>query len=264
MLLAAVKDLFRLTSPLIPVLVVGGATAWLVARPSSRGPRRLLLAFVLLYWLASSPIGANVLVAGLSRGLQPLPSREAAGGADTVVVLGGGADTYRVSGAVAGLLTQTSIMRALESARVARLIDARLIIASGGSPKARQLRPESALLREMMVGAGVPDDRIFEESGSNTTREQVAMLEPLLRAHRVSRFVLVTSPLHMRRSLATFRAAGLDPVPSVSPLASDDAEPRPLFLPNNFSLYLSDQAVYGYAAGVYYWVKGWTRPSGWR
>lgn len=240
-------------------MVVGAATLWLLARPAARGPRRLLLAFVILFWLVSSPIGAHVLVAGLTRGLQPLPDRAAAGGADAVVVLGGGADTYRVAGAVAGLLTQTSIMRALEGARVAKLIDARLVITSGGAPRPRQLRPESRMLRDLMVEAGVPAERIVEESTSSTTRDEALLMGPLLAGHAVSRFVLVTSPTHMRRALAAFRAVGLDPVPSISPLSSDNADPQPPFLPNNFSLYTSDQAVYDYAANVYYWLRGWTR-----
>ena len=110
-----------------------------------------------------------------------------------------------------------------------------------------------------MVEAGVPADRILEESASKTTRDQAVILGPLLSAHHVTRFVLVTSPTHMRRALAAFRAEGLDPVPSISPLASDNVDPPWWFLPNNFSLYTSDQAVYDYAANLYYWLRGWTR-----
>jgi uncharacterized SAM-binding protein YcdF (DUF218 family) len=61
----------------------------------------------------------------------------------------------------------------------------------------------------------------------------------------------------MRRALAVFRAAGLDPIPSPAALRSETAS-RPFFLlPNDESLWLSDDAAYAYAASAYYWWRGW-------
>jgi uncharacterized SAM-binding protein YcdF (DUF218 family) len=258
------KEHAHLDSPIVVVGVLVIVLGVLWRRAGVSGPRRLLMGFVAAYWFLATPIGAGLLVFSIAHGLTPLPSREAARGADTVVVLGGGAETYREAGAIAGVLTPGSVLRALEGARVYKLIDARLVIASGGLPRADQLRPESLMLRDTLVEAGVPAERIVEESSSKTTLDQVRILGPLFVAHRVSRFVLVTSPTHMRRALATFRAAGFDAVPSVSPLTSDNVIPPPWLLPNDFSLNTSDQAVYDYAAGFYYWLNGWTKPAAWR
>ena len=63
----------------------------------------------------------------------------------------------------------------------------------------------------------------------------------------------------MRRALAVFRAAGFDPVPSVSLFRSEQLDSPPLFLPNDDSLFLSDQAVYDYAATMLYWWRGWLK-----
>jgi uncharacterized SAM-binding protein YcdF (DUF218 family) len=179
-------------------------------------------------------------------------------GADTVVILGGGAATAWVGGEVGGTLTGSSLLRALEGARVFKAIGARLVIASGGIPRPDlQLRPESEMLRDALMRTGIASSAIVEESMSRTTHEQSLLIGPILRAHHVDRFVLVTSPTHMRRSLAAFRTAGLNPTGSAAPLRSEAAPPPFPFLPNGESLLLSDDGLYEYAAWIYYWSRGW-------
>ena len=78
----------------------------------------------------------------------------------------------------------------------------------------------------------------------------------MLASRGITRFVLVTSPTHMGRSLATFRAVGLDPVGSTSPTRSDEV-PFWWPVPERESLLVSDTAVYDYAAWLYYWSNGW-------
>jgi uncharacterized SAM-binding protein YcdF (DUF218 family) len=138
------------------------------------------------------------------------------------------------------------------------LIGASLVIASGGAPRPKeQLKPESEMIRSVLIQAGVPSETILEDSASRTTREEAHEIAPLLRARRVGQFVLVTSPVHMRRSLAVFRLEGFDPVPSVS-LTRSEHLPRPSLLwPNSAALDVSQEAIYDYAAMAYYWSRGW-------
>jgi uncharacterized SAM-binding protein YcdF (DUF218 family) len=244
------------------VLALGAVAAWLYWRPASRAPRRLLVALFLGYWILSTPVGAGALIAGLSYGLTPVSSLDLAKGgnaADAIVLLGGGAMTLTAGGVTLGQLTQTSALRALEAARVYRLMGKTLVIASGGIPYPEiQLKPESEMLRDALVQAGVAPADIVQESASRTTRDQARMIRPLLPLRGARRFVLVTSPPHMRRALAAFQAEGLDPVPSVSRMRSEHLASPPFFLPNDESLYFSDLAIYSYAAWVYYWWNGWT------
>jgi len=253
-----IKEYLRPSAPLAVILPFVLGVAWLWWRPSSRGARRYLLAVVLGYWLATTPILPGLLVASLSRELRQVQTRDEALGADVVVVLGGGASTYRAGGVVLGRLTTPSIMSALEGARVSKAIRARLVIASGGEPWPEiHLRPESEMLRDALIQAGVPAGDIIQESSSRTTRDQARLVEPLLRANGVRRFVLVTSPMHMRRAIAMFRREGLDPVPSPALIRSEHVERPPLLLPNWESFSLFDDAVYEYGAWVYYWWNGW-------
>ena len=262
MIVDFLKQHLHASSPFTMLLILGAGVGWLFLRPSSRWPRRFLLGVALVFWLISTPIGANALVAGLGHGFSAIQTRADARGATAVVVLGGGAATFSVGNDVVGMLTSQSILRALEGARVAKLIDARLVVASGGTPRPDlQLKPESEMMAAVLVAAGVPADRIVEESTSKTTRDEAMLIPQMLRARGIDGFVLVTSPVHMSRSLRLFHAQGIDPVPSAAPMRSEHL-PRPsLLVPDAAWLIMSDEALYDYSAWVYYWWKGWLGTS---
>jgi uncharacterized SAM-binding protein YcdF (DUF218 family) len=233
-----------------------------VRRPSSVRARRFLTALVLGYWLLSTRTLPAVLVALLSAGFAPLQTAQAAHGADVIVVLSGGAESYREAGVTEGVPLRSTVLRALEAARLFRVIGARRIIASGGAvDPAIHLMPESVMVRNALVDAGVPADRIIQESSSRSTREQVRGVKALLDRDGTRAFILVTSPTHMRRAVATFRASGLDPIPSLAPLASDHAPAPSWIWPNDEALYRSDLAIYDSAALAYYWSIGALSPG---
>jgi len=260
MILDFLKQHLHPSSPFTIVLVMSVGVVGLFARPSSRWPRRYLLTVVAGFWFIATSTGAAVLVAGLGRGYGALHSREEARGAEAVVVLGGGAGTMSGGGHVVGVLAPQSILRALEGARVAKLIGAKLVVASGGIPRPDlQLKPESEMMADIIVAAGVPADRVVQESSSKTTRDQARIIPGMLRERGLGQFVLVTSPVHMGRSLALFRAQGINPVPSVSLMRSEHLPPPSPLLPDTVSLLASDEALYDYLAWVYYWWKGWLR-----
>jgi uncharacterized SAM-binding protein YcdF (DUF218 family) len=251
------KELIRFDSPVTIVAALLAVTIWWWRRPSSPGPRRLLMALLAIFYAASTPIGAGALAFGLAHGLGPIDSRGAAG-IDAVVVLGGGIETMTASGVVLGHLTQPTTLRVLEGARVYKAAGARLVIVSGGiANPIQELRPESEMMTEALVEAGVPADRVVQDREARTTQDHPRTVGLLLRAHQVRRFVLVTSPTHMRRALAVFRKAGLDPVPSVCRVRSEHLDTPPWLLPNDDSLTLSNQALYDYVAWVEYWLRGW-------
>ncbi len=255
-----VKANIRFDAPLVTLAVLAVAVAWLWRRPASRGPLRLLGAWLVTFYLASTPLGAGVLVAGLAHGLTPLARRDQARGADAVVILGAGVQTTQVGGVVLSQLPETSSLRILEGARVYKLLGARLAIVSGGIADERlELRPEAEQMASALAACGVPADRILLDEEATDTHDHGRTVPPLLQSRRVTRFVLVTSPTHMRRALAVFRAAGLDPVPSVAPVRSEQLRRPALLLPNDDSLTLSNQAIYDYAAWVLYWWRGWLR-----
>ncbi len=251
----------RPSSPLIVAAVGGAAALWIGLRPSSRRARWFLVAVVTAYWFLSTRAGSDLLGAGLGAGLRPIQTREDARGADIVVVLSGGGYVYREAGMQVGVPTRGTILRALEGARVFRAIGARQVVASGGRVHPDiDLQPESQMLRDFIIKAGVPAERVVEESESRTTAEQARFVARMLEREGTRQCVLVTSPTHMRRSMVVFRAEGVEPIPSPAPIASDQMPQPSWWMPNYEALYRSDVAIYDYAATFYYWLSSRSRP----
>jgi len=251
------KDHAHLSSPVPIVVALGLGAVWLWCRRSSTLPRVYIALLAAGYWFVTTPLGANLLVRPVAPTIARVDSRADAAGVDTIVLLGGGIATVSVGGQTVGVPTASSLLRALEAARVFKAIDARLLVASGGSPRpARATMAESALLRRLVVEAGVPRDRVIEEATSTTTAEQARFVRDLLQPRGINRIVVVTSPAHMRRALTLFRAAGFDAIGSMAPLESEHAPPHPLLVPDSAALSVSDDALYEYAALAYYWMRG--------
>lgn len=59
--------------------------------------------------------------------------------------------------------------------------------------------------RRVLMGAGVPASAIVTEAKATTTYTNASLLKPLLEEAKVTSALIVTSPFHTRRALATFR-----------------------------------------------------------
>jgi len=217
-----------------------------------------LAALAAAYVLMATPLGAAVLQRGLGPVYPAVRTPADAGGARTIVVLGNGVITYAEGGRVVGLPTRQTAWTVLEGARVYHLLDGATVIASGGIVMPGiQLEPEAEIMAQELEHLGVPRDHIVLDTLSVNTHEQSLRMEALVGHGK--RMVLVTTPIHMPRAVALFRARGLDVVPSPSALAFRPHDlPKLLWLaPNPDSLWASRLAMYEYMALAHGWSRGW-------
>lgn len=215
-----------------------------------------LLLIVLLYWTLSLPVTSRWLEAGLGGRFAPLVEAADAGGATTIVVLGGGSQSMRVEDQSLDLLSSQSAFSVLETVRVSRLLGTPLIIASGGRPSPRwQLRSEAEVMRDALIRLGISADRIVLDTTSVNTRDQAVAVPAILRERNIDRWVLVTSPRHMSRALRLFRAQGTTPVPSPAAHESDGVSRG--WWPGLEALQDSRWTIHEYAALAYSWMRGW-------
>lgn len=79
-------------------------------------------------------------------------------------------------------------------------------------------KTESEFLKEYLITIGLPDSAIMIETLSKNTRQNALNAKSLLEKNDSStkRLLLITSAVHMRRSLACFKKAGLSPDPFVA------------------------------------------------
>ena len=86
------------------------------------------------------------------------------------------------------------------------------ILVSGGSTKTA--KPEAAAVYDALLAFGIPDTVIFVEDKSRNTRENAVFTAELIAKHHPdAKCLLITSAVHMKRSLGCFRKAGLNPDP---------------------------------------------------
>jgi uncharacterized SAM-binding protein YcdF (DUF218 family) len=254
-LLWAVKESWHLTSPLPLIAALTIGLALLYVRRLAGWGRRWLTLVIIGYWAMATPIVSSLMAEPFVHGQRRITSASEAAGAQAVVVLGGGIKAHESDGLALSDLN-ASALRVIEGVRIYRLLGDPLLVVSGGNTlRLDPPQPEGEALRRAAIELGVPPSRIVADNASMTTYEQAQTLRRMLRERGISRFVLVTSPIHMPRSMVVFRAAGLDPVPSTSRLRDPNA-PFWTLVPDRESLVISDAAIYECASRLYYWWRG--------
>jgi uncharacterized SAM-binding protein YcdF (DUF218 family) len=253
------KALLMPGSPSLLVILVVAAALLLLAERTREWGRRLVFLVAVGYWLFATPAGAGAL-AWMVSGPYGRATPEAVAGARAIVVLDGGTSWYRIGDLSVDVPIDTTVLRALEGARIARLLPDAVVIATGGSASPRSAaRPEAGALVDALARAGVARERIVLDSTSANTRAHAVQVGQMLRDRGAERFVLVTSATHLRRSVAAFEREGLRPVPAPAPMWSDDAPDGGIrrWLPDRAALWVSEQAVYDAIGFTYYWIRGW-------
>ena len=259
-MLDLLKQLLRPASISCMLALLTPGVALLFVPRLSRWGRRWLAAVTIFYLVLSTQAGSGLLARTLADGYTPLASAAEARGARVVVVLGSGSVNLRASGRQLSSVTMAAGLRVLEAARLFDLLNGPLVIASGGvTEHDGAAAPESVALQRALVELGVPPDRILLESQSKDTHDEAVIIKQMLAERGLTEFVLVTSPLHMRRSLMTFEREGMHPIPSPSALTTDRTDGWNPLRPSDMWLSIGDNAIYEWIARGYYWWKGYLR-----
>jgi uncharacterized SAM-binding protein YcdF (DUF218 family) len=242
------------------LLLIGVALVSTRRAALSRLGRWWLTAVLLGYWTISCPAGVGLLARTVTGEYRPLASAAEARDAQAVVLLSAGSRNVRAAGGRLLMVTYPTALRALETARVYRLLGNPIVVVSGGrTDPERDALPESEAMRLAMIQLGVPADRIIGESESSNTHDEAVALKRIFKERSIDRFVIVTSAVHMGRALATFASEGLYPIGSAAPLYQDRRDAPRLFplMPNDSSLQVGNAILYEWAARAYYWRRGW-------
>lgn len=236
---------------LIVLLLLGVVMTW--TRHSRAGRALAAFAAVCLGLILFSPL-ANIVVRPLEdRFPQPALSTPPTG----IVVLGGA-----MNESITRLRGQAALNEAAERLTMAvalarRFPDARLVF-SGGSGR---LRPdemtESDVAKKFWTEMGVPPERIELENRSRDTYENAAFTKELVQPKPGERWLLVTSALHMPRSVGIFRKIGFDvtPFPVDYQTTGTDAD-YANFLLGARGFVVLDSASHEYIGLVAYWLTG--------
>jgi uncharacterized SAM-binding protein YcdF (DUF218 family) len=179
---------------------------------------------------------------------------------DGVVVLGGGVD---------GVLTQArgvpsfreSMERFAAIPELARRYPEAKILFTGGLSwsAGAEAYTEAEVIRRFLLQQGLPEDRVLLEDRAESTRQNALLSLPLARPEPGERWLLVTSAMHMPRSIGVFRGAGW---PELEPWPVDYRTTGGLELPSEpvmaGRLDELDEAAYEWYGLAYYRLLGYT------
>lgn len=194
--------------------------------------RRLLaLTFLVIFILHSGPVNYFLRYPLESR-YPPLIDPERAGNYDAIVVLTGG------SVAAEGLIPFPSVdermFRRLDEAwRLYRLRPKPIIVSGGHVNPFTPAKDENRIAREFLIRWGVPEKHVIGESESRDTFENALESGKILAQRGWKRYLLVTSALHMPRSMLVFSRLAGEPVPAPGDFSLGKFELSPFdFFPN--------------------------------
>lgn len=211
-------SLSRLLDHGLLTLLLLGASLVVLKRefliPSRRARWALRLGFACwaLLWISAT----QAVSAALLRSLEPaVPTAEAVVPAalreQTALVVLGSNVGPSVEGIPRGSASTARGGPAQGAARWYQLTQPAAVIVTGIGPAAEP-RASAEAMADALVSAGVPRARIWLEPNATNTRENARYSVELGRSRGVTRFVVVTSAVHMRRSLREFRRAGVEPI----------------------------------------------------
>ena len=193
------------------ILCMAGLAVYLWKKRRERRAAGVLMLLSCVLYLLSTGAVADRLMGDLE-GVYEVP--EAPEG-DVIIMLGGGAiaGVRDVDGV--GMLAQSPSARLLTVVRLYRIHHLPILL-SGGQVFS-DTGSEAEIARRVLRSLGVPDEMIYTETQSRTTRQNAQYTTQILRREGFVHPILVTSAFHLPRAVLNFEKEGV----SVTPYPAD-------------------------------------------
>lgn len=263
--------MFVYLSKLLPLLVYPLGLACLILLialildKKPRWRRGLLIAALVILWIGSNRWVSFALARSLEwRYLPPgdIPT------AEVIVVLGGGTESADPPRPMTEVNSAGS--RVLYAAKLYQEGAAPVILVSGGNldfSDARGATPAEEMT-ELLLLMGIPDEAIWPQGRSQNTYEDALYSAELLRENGIDEVILVTSAMHMPRSVALFENQDIVVIPAPVNFTITEQNWANAFrptagellihlLPNTSALNLTTNVLKEYIGMWVYGLQGW-------
>lgn len=197
-----------------------------------RSARRvLLLTLILIILLHSGPM-VRFARAPLESRYPPLIDPHSAEPYEAIVVLTGG--LIPANGLIRFPTISESMFRRLDEAwRLYRLSPKPIIVSGGHVDPFTPAKNENKIACDYLVLWGVPPQHVVPEPDSRDTFESAIEVKKILKERGWKRYLLVTSAVHMPRSMLAFRTVSPDPIAAPGDFTLGEGPFSPLsLLPN--------------------------------
>ncbi|MEH2210695.1 YdcF family protein [Nostoc sp.] len=158
--------------------------------------------------------------------------------------------------------------RVIYAAQLYRQKKAPIIILSGGRIDWRGSgSPESADMATILTSIGIPSEAIVQEPDSLNTYQNAVNIRKILLSRGINQVLLVTSAMHMPRSLQIFQRQGINAIPAPTDFLVSEGELQELgstpkaailnLLPDPDNLHQFTTALKEYIGSFVYRLRGW-------
>lgn len=189
-----------------PIVIVGVLVAILLITKNQKWKKRLTVSAVVLFFLFSNHFISNEML--LLWELPPTPYSEMSKKYKYGVMLTGVTKSL-TTGPRDRVYFGRAADRATHTLQLYKLGIIQNIVISGGVGKLIDVgHREAQDLKKFLIMCGVDSTRIILETTSASTAQSAAEIVRQFRGQDAQQFLLITSAVHMRRSLACFRKQG--------------------------------------------------------
>jgi uncharacterized SAM-binding protein YcdF (DUF218 family) len=158
--------------------------------------------------------------------------------------------------------------RVIYAAQLYRQNKAPFIILSGGRIDWKGSgSSEAEDMTTILTSIGIPPEAIIQEPKSLNTYQNAVYVKKILESRGIKRILLVTSAMHMPRSLLIFKRQGIDAIPTPTDFLVSEGELQELsntpksailnLVPDVENLRLFTAALKEYVGIVIYSLRGW-------
>lgn len=225
---------------------------------AARGRRRAARGLAVVSGVLVIAVGCGAVPAWLLDSLEKPFENEPSiqwGARNAIVLLGAG--TFRVGNRVEpGVFSYPRIVEATQMYQACRQAggDCKILV-SGGDAR-HHGEPEATVYRREIVALGIDGNDLLMEPQSMNTWQNAQFSRAVLAQYAPDRTVLVSSAIHLRRSLLYFTHFGMTPIP----VRADDLQATVSPLPMAYNFALTDFALHewiGIARYHMYNTLGW-------
>ncbi len=199
---------------------------------------------------------------------QYIPDKTPEISADAIVVLGGG--TESALSPRSSVEVNSAGDRLIHAADLFKNGAAPLLVLSGGKIEWMESIEDSpaADMREILLKMGIPDDALLLQPKSRNTHEDAVFSVELLKDKGCKKIILVTSAMHMPRSIALFKKQGMEVIAAPTDYTiTEDGWARTFspnletfltnLLPNSSAIGLTTSVLKEYMGYTVYYFRGW-------
>lgn len=186
--------------------------------------------------------------------------------AEAIVVLGGATRSPLPPRPGVDLLESGD--RVIYAGQLYRQKKAPLIILSGGRIEwFGKGTSESQDMATILTSIGIPAEALIQEPDSLTTYQNAVNVKKILESRKIKKVLLVTSAIHMPRSLLIFQKQNIDVIPAPTDFLVSDSELQELtispksailnLIPDTTNIDQFTSALKEYIGIVVYRLRGW-------